>query len=126
MSNNARRTTKKQARGMADRQRTKVIVREIVQRIERPVAFAPKDMVEARKNISDEVRLSAAGIVAGLIAKAKNGEVASAKYLFEMVGLYPATAETSSKPEDSLAYTLLQRMGLEPGPDEEAHSDGTN
>jgi hypothetical protein len=31
--------------------------------------------------------------------------------------LYPASAETSSKPEESLAYTLLQRMGLPPEPE---------
>jgi hypothetical protein len=126
MSNNRRGGTRKQARGKAGGQRTKVIVREIVQKIERPVTPPPKDLVEARKGISDVVRVSATSIVAALIEKAEKGEVAPAKYLFEMVGLYPATAETSSKPEDSLAYTLLQRMGLEPEPGEETHSDGAN
>jgi len=87
------------------------IVREIVRKIERP---APRDMVEARKNISDAVRSSAMDIIGALIQKAEDGEVAPAKYLFEMVGLHPATEETTSKPEDSLAYTLLERMGLPP------------
>ena len=126
MSNNTQRAARKQAREKAGGQRTKVIVREIVQKIERPVAPPPKDLVEARKGISDAVRVSAASIVAGLIAKAEKGEAAPARYLFEMVGLYPATVETSSKPEDSLAYTLLQRMGLEPDPSEETHSNGAN
>jgi hypothetical protein len=48
-----------------------------------------------------------------VIEVAKTGQLASAKYLFEAVGLYPATEETRAKaPEDSLAYTLLRRMGL--------------
>jgi hypothetical protein len=89
----------------------RVVIREIVRKIERPV---PKDMVEARKSISDVVRGSAMDIIVALIQKAEDGELAPAKYLFEMVGLYPPTEETSSKPEDSLAYTLLQRMGLPP------------
>lgn len=92
--------------------RPRVVVRKIVQTIERPVPPMPTDMVEARKNTSDVVRCSAMDIIDALIQKAKDGEVGPAKYLFEMVGLYPATEETSSKPEDSLAYTLLQRMGL--------------
>ena len=92
--------------------RPRVVVRKIVQTIECPAPPMPKDMVEARKNTSDVVRCSAMEIIDALIQKAKDGEVGPAKYLFEMVGLYPATEETSSKPEDSLAYTLLQRMGL--------------
>jgi hypothetical protein len=89
-----------------------VLIRENVPNIAHPVAPPPKDMVEGRKRIADVVRGSAMGIIAALIREAEEGEVGPAKYLFEMVGLYPATEETSSKPEDSLAYTLLQRMGL--------------
>jgi hypothetical protein len=96
------------------RQRTRLVVREIAQKIERPVMPPPKDLVEARKSISDVVRGAALGIVGALIEKAEDGEVGPAKYLLEMVGLYPATEETASNPEDSLAYTLLQRMGLPP------------
>jgi hypothetical protein len=96
------------------RQRTRLDVREVVQKIERPVIPPPKDLIEARKSISDVVRGAALGIVGALIEKAEGGEVAPAKYLFEMVGLYPVTEETAPKPEDSLAYTLLQRMGLPP------------
>jgi hypothetical protein len=94
--------------------RNRSIVREISPRI---AATVPKDFAEARTNISDLVRGSAIEIVGKLIELAIDGELAPAKYLFEMVGLYPASAETSSKPEESLAYTLLQRMGLPPEPE---------
>ncbi len=57
---------------------------------------------------------SATEIAAGMINAALSGELAPAKYLFEMAGLYPATAETeaTNPEEDSLAHILLKRMGL--------------
>jgi hypothetical protein len=73
----------------------------------------PVDMVRVRENINDLVGNSAKEIAAKVIEVAKTGQLASAKYLFEAVGLYPATEETRAKPpEDSLAFTLLRRMGL--------------
>ena len=61
-----------------------------------------------------------AGRCLGLVDAAKQGQVAPAKYLFEICGLFPAGEETAEKKEDSLAYTLLKRMGLptEPEPDD--------
>jgi hypothetical protein len=73
----------------------------------------PVDMVRLRENIDSLVGDSAEDIASKVIEVAKTGQLASAKYLFEAVGLYPATKETRAKaPEDSLAYTLLRRMGL--------------
>ena len=92
----------------------RVVARQTVRTIDHPKLPVPKDMAEARKGISDVVRGSAMNIVAALIRKAEDGELPAAKYLLEIVGLYPATEETSSKPVDSLAYTLLQRVGLPP------------
>jgi len=75
--------------------------------------MAPKDFVQVRKSIAAMVREAAEEIVTGVIEKAKSGQLAQAKYLFEAVGLYPPTAETMTPaPEDSLAFTLLKRMGL--------------
>ena len=34
------------------------------------------------------------------------------KYLFEMIGLYPAAVQEETQGEDSLARTLLRRLGL--------------
>jgi hypothetical protein len=78
-----------------------------------PKSKKPVDMVKVRENINDLVTDSAEDIATEVIKVAKTGQLASAKYLFEVVGLYPATEETKAKPqEDSLALTLLRRMGL--------------
>jgi hypothetical protein len=88
--------------------------------------MVPVDFVEARKNIATLVRMSSNEIAEELVAHAKSGELAPTKYLFELVGLYPPTPETSSKPENSLAYALLKRMGLPTDPmlaEEDANAD---
>lgn len=46
------------------------------------------------------------------ISEAESGHYAAMKYLFEMIGLYPATAQTEQSSPDSLAQTLLLRLGL--------------
>lgn len=72
------------------------------------------DIVQARENVATVVRNSATEIAKGLIEGAKAGQLASAKYLFEVAGLYPAAAEqtVTARPEDSLAHILLKRMEL--------------
>ena len=86
---------------------------EPVKKNETTDAKKPVDMVQARENVSQLVRESAAAIATGVIDVAKGGQLASAKYLFEAIGLYPATGQTPERPaEDSLAHILLRRMGL--------------
>lgn len=76
-----------------------------------------KDIVQVRKNIDSLVVDSAELIAAGVITVAKTGQLATAKYLFEAVGLYPATEETApTQVVGSLAHTLLTRMGLPTDP----------
>jgi hypothetical protein len=70
----------------------------------------PKDFVEVRKNFANEVRLASNEILGGLIAGAKGGQVAAAKYLFEVVGVYPVNEETLGKPEESIVYSLYKRL----------------
>jgi hypothetical protein len=78
-----------------------------------PKTKKPADIVQVRENINNLVRDSAVAIATGVITVAKTGQLASAKYLFEAVGLYPATEQTAARPPDnSLAATLLKRMGL--------------
>jgi hypothetical protein len=73
----------------------------------------PADILQVRENITNMVTDSAEDIATGVIAGAKSGQLASARYLFEVAGLYPATDETAAAlPEHSLAHTLLKRMGL--------------
>jgi hypothetical protein len=72
-----------------------------------------KDIVEVRGNIDNLVKESAELIAIEVIKVALTGQLATAKYLFEAVGLYPPTEQTVAPPiETSLAHTLLTRMGL--------------
>jgi hypothetical protein len=72
-----------------------------------------KDIVQVRENIDELVKGSAEDIATEVIKVAKTGQLASAKYLFEAVGLYPPTEETAGPAvKDTLAHTLLTRMGL--------------
>ncbi len=83
----------------------------------KPVASAPSgkaaDMGAVRQRISKIVSGAAENITRKLVTKAKDGDLAHSKYLFEMAGVYPRE-EAAGKPpeEESLAKTLLQRMGL--------------
>jgi hypothetical protein len=76
----------------------------------------PVDFMNLRKDIASRVGSAAKSILAAVIEQAQGGQLGAAKYLFEAVGLYPARAETASGPEDSLAYTLLKRLGLPTDP----------
>jgi ABC-type uncharacterized transport system ATPase subunit len=72
-----------------------------------------KDIVQVRENINELVKASARTIATEVIKVARKGQLASAKYLFEAIGLYPATEQTAATPvAGSLAFTLLKRMGL--------------
>ena len=68
---------------------------------------------ELREELKNQVGNDAPKIVTSLIDAAAKGSCGHAKYLFEMIGLYPAAAfEQEDLEEDSLAKTLLRRLGL--------------
>jgi hypothetical protein len=72
-----------------------------------------KNIVEVRGNIDNLVKDAAELIAIEVIKVALTGQLATAKYLFEAIGLYPATEQTAPTPVvGSLAHTLLKRMGL--------------
>jgi hypothetical protein len=74
---------------------------------------AGMNIVEVRGNIDNLVKASAELIAAEVIKVALTGQLATAKYLFEAIGLYPATEQTTPTPViGSLAHTLLKRMGI--------------
>jgi hypothetical protein len=78
-----------------------------------PKAKKGQDIVVVREGINELVKASAQKIAIEVIKVALTGQLATAKYLFEAVGLYPATEQTMARPiETSLAHTLLTRMGL--------------
>lgn len=64
------------------------------------------------------VKAEARDITSAVIAQAMNGELAPAKYLFEMAGVYPPATDGSqaTTEEDCLAKTLLDRLGPERKP----------
>jgi hypothetical protein len=78
-----------------------------------------QNIVKVRGKIDNMVKSSAEKIANKLIQAAEEtAQLASAKYLFEAVGLYPAVKETAGKAQgDPLAEALLRRLGMsiEPG-----------
>jgi hypothetical protein len=79
----------------------------------KPKPKKAKDIVQVRENINELVKASAQKIAIEVIKVALTGQLATARYLFEAVGLYPATEQTAVRPiETTLAHTLLTRMGL--------------
>jgi hypothetical protein len=83
------------------------------------------DLGVARKSVHKMVRASIATIAQKLIESAKDGNLAAAKYLFEMAGVYPIYENGSSEIEEgSLAEMLLKHLGIpiEPVPGERLNS----
>ena len=50
------------------------------------------------------------------IDQVNEGHYAAMKYLFEAIGLFPAPMQEEMPAEDSLARTLLRRLGLPEDP----------
>jgi len=76
------------------------------------------DIAVLRTKITDLVARNAIAMVQCAIDGVKEeGQFQAIKYLFEMVGLYPATAGAESDSAQPLAQILLQHLGLEDGPD---------
>jgi hypothetical protein len=85
------------------------------------------DLEEVRENINELVKASAELIATSVIGVAlRTGQLASARYLFEAVGLYPANEQTERPIETTMAHQLLTRMGIPLEPvvyDEDAEPD---
>jgi hypothetical protein len=74
--------------------------------VEKPIGAA-----EALRIVADLVRTHAGEIAAGAIDKAKRGELAHTRYLYELAGIHPPSPETAeSKPEDSPTYKWLTEL----------------
>jgi hypothetical protein len=70
------------------------------------------DMEALRDQIRNQVCAAAAGMVRTTIEQVNDGHYQGMKNLFEMIGLYPATAVPDRPQEDSLAGMLLSRLGI--------------
>jgi hypothetical protein len=80
------------------------------------------DLAAIRQQITDLVKNQAVPMVEITISEVDKGHYAAMKYLFEMIGLYPAAAQEETQGEDSLARTLLRRLGLPEEPMLEAEA----
>ena len=72
-----------------------------------------EELSELRRKISDLVARNAVPMVQQAIDAVRDeGQYQAIKYLFEMIGLYPAIAEEDSESQDSLTQVLLEQLGL--------------
>lgn len=85
----------------------------------------PVNLADVREQIAARVGHDALDMVETTIEEAGKGHYLAMKYLFEMIGLYPATAPDEALPEDSMVRTLLRRLGLpeEPAPEDAVTKD---
>jgi hypothetical protein len=75
----------------------------------------PADLRAIRKEISDVVCKEAVKMVKSIIEEIDIDHLAAMKYLFEMIGLHPATVKEEAGSDDPLARTLLHHPGLPEG-----------
>src|ERR1700722_9140206 len=73
----------------------------------------PKDAEQVHQDISAFVKSVALEITEAVAGHAMTGELAPAKYLLEMAGVYPKATDgtQATVEEDCLAKTLLDRLG---------------
>jgi hypothetical protein len=70
------------------------------------------ELAPIQEHITNLVANRAIKMVDNTIAEVNKGHYLAMKYLFEMIGLFPATTPTETIEEDSLAKTLMRRLGL--------------
>lgn len=73
-----------------------------------------RDEKEVRKECSELIKEGATLLTAAVIEEGKKGQLGPVKYLFEMANIFPRVEDGSqaSAEEDSLAETLLHRLGI--------------
>ncbi len=73
----------------------------------------PVDLDSVRRQIAELVGGQALDMVATTMTEVDKGHYAAMKYLFEIAGLFPGDGEPEKNAvEDSLARTLLRRLGF--------------
>jgi hypothetical protein len=78
-----------------------------------PAPAVGADLSALRRQITNLVAQNAVVMVQHAIdAVNDEGQYQAIKYLFEIVGLYPAAGDDESPVEDSLVKTLLHHLGL--------------
>jgi hypothetical protein len=77
----------------------------------------PADLAAIRQKLTNLIGGEAATMVWSTIEEANKGHFAAMKYLFEMIGLFPASGDEQEPEDNSLAKTLLRRMGVPEEPE---------
>jgi hypothetical protein len=76
------------------------------------------DPAKVREEIAGIVKAGAKKLTEAVMVQANQGQLAPAKYLLEMAGVYPVATDMSptSDREESLAETLLDRLKIPKSP----------
>ena len=82
----------------------------------RKTSRRPVDLAEIRQQILKLVGSDAVGMVETTIEEVGKGHYLGMKYLFEVIGLYPAAAADEVPTSESMAATLLGRLGVAEAP----------
>jgi len=72
-----------------------------------------RSLTEIRREITTLIKSNAVNMVQKTIDQVNEGHYAAMKYLFEAIGLFPAPMQEETPAEDSLARTLLLRLGCQ-------------
>jgi hypothetical protein len=79
----------------------------------------PVDLEAIRKEIAGIVGNEAVSMVEITMAEVEKGHYAAMKFLFEMIGLYPATGQEEAMSGESIASRLIRRLGFPEEPRQE-------
>jgi hypothetical protein len=79
-----------------------------------PRSKKDRNPAAVRNDIAKIVESGAKRITKAVMEQAMTGQLAPAKYLFEMASIYPSSTDGSfsTKDEESLAETLMRSLGL--------------
>jgi hypothetical protein len=77
------------------------------------------DLAQLREQIKTLVGNDALGMVETTIEEVGKGHYLGMKYLFEMIGLFPATGAEETPARESMAAILIRRLGLAETPEAE-------
>jgi hypothetical protein len=72
------------------------------------------DLHAVRQEITELIARNAVSMVQHAIDSVReDGQYQAMKYLFEMIGLYPASSNDAEEKETSLAAVLLSQLGIQ-------------
>jgi len=92
----------------------KKIAKQAAKKKSSPKTKKERNPAAVRNDIAKIVESSARKIARAVVSQAETGQLAPAKYLFEMASIYPALTDGSfsTAHEESLAETLMRRLDL--------------